>query len=176
MPRGNAEGIEIERYYESLRRLATKEPGNPRSRSGISILRSSMPYTGIPTLFEQLVRNAQLAGELRRRLRKVPARAAGTEQALLEHGQWLPRKQYTHLLTDIKRDRLRALSGGIAATGFPGAHCISTKWLPDADYASYAEAQQAFQQNEELTFSMLEIDLMLPPMLRDEPREQTHLE
>lgn len=47
---------------------------------------------------------------------------------------------------------------------------------PDTDYASYAEAQQAFQQNEELTFSMLEIDLMLPAMLRDEPREQTHLE
>ena len=85
---------------------------------------------------------------------------------------WLLREEYIHLIGDLKagsidtpaaRDKRDTLMIR-AARIYEGA--------PDTNSSAYNEAKKALQQDEELTFSVREIDLLLPDALREASQSQ----
>ncbi|RKH53317.1 SLATT domain-containing protein [Corallococcus aberystwythensis] len=85
------------------------------------------------------------------------------------NGLWLLREKYIHLIGDLRagviaedegrrlRDELTHQASQIYASA------------PDTNSNAYEAAQKALKVDEELTFSVKEIDLLLPPALRSAP-------
>jgi len=80
---------------------------------------------------------------------------------------WLVREEYIHLISDLKS---QAISADLALKRRDEL-TLRTAYIynsaPDTDSKAYMEAQKALKHNEELTFSLNEIDLLLPERLRE---------
>lgn len=83
------------------------------------------------------------------------------------HALWLVREEYVHLLADLKAGSIGDADGRRRRDNLSKRAARIYQVAPDTDAAAYAAAQRALKENEELTFSTREIDLLLPTALRE---------
>ena len=98
--------------------------------------------------------------------------STNTEKVLDQHrvaarALWLLREQYLHLIADLRSTAITdEHARGIRDALTKKASEIYSA-APDTDAEAYAAARDALRNNEELTFTSREIDLLLPPGLRE---------
>lgn len=80
---------------------------------------------------------------------------------------WLLREEYIHLVGDLKSGAVGDAEGRRLRDELTRRAARVYETAPDTDAKAYAEAQRALKENEELTFSPREIDLLLPAGLRE---------
>lgn len=99
--------------------------------------------------------------------------SANPEKLLDQHrvttrALWLLREQYLHLIADLKAGAVDEAEGRNIRDALTKKAAAIYASAPDTDGAAYREAQRALKENEDLTFTSREIDLLLPPELREE--------
>jgi hypothetical protein len=97
--------------------------------------------------------------------------STNTDKLLDQHRRiaralWLLREQYLHLISDIKANAISEDAARARRDELTLRASQIYEAAPDTDAKAYQAARVALQQNEELTFSDREIDLLLPPQLR----------
>jgi len=84
---------------------------------------------------------------------------------------WPIRESYLSLLTDIVAGTADVVNIREQRSSLQNALAAIYKGAPHTDGKAYSEAQTALKQNEEYTFSDIEIDNFLPEHLRKSTRE-----
>lgn len=85
------------------------------------------------------------------------------------HSLWLIREEYIHLIADLKAGAIDEVEGRRLRDILTQRTARVYESVPDTDGKAYKEAQKALKNNEELTFTTREIDLLLPAALREIP-------
>lgn len=98
--------------------------------------------------------------------------SANPEKLLDQHRMtaralWLLREQYLHLIADIKADAVTDAEARATRDGLTKKAAEVYAAAPDTDAIAYSQAQHALKEKEDLTFTSREIDLLLPPGLRE---------
>jgi hypothetical protein len=89
------------------------------------------------------------------------------QHRLTARALWLLREQYLHLIADLKSGALGADEARTIRDSLTRKAAEVYSSAPDTDANAYAAAQRALKEREDLTFSSQEIDLLLPPGLRE---------
>lgn len=98
--------------------------------------------------------------------------SANPEKLLDQHRMaaralWLLREQYMHLIADLKAGAVSDAEARAIRDGPTKKAAEVYASAPDTDSIAYRHAQDALKDKEDLTFSSREIDLLLPPGLRE---------
>jgi hypothetical protein len=88
------------------------------------------------------------------------------QHRLAARALWLLREQYLHLIADIRAGAVEPSVTRSLRDALTEKAAEKYSAAPDTTPADYAAARRAIQQNEDLTFSQEELDLLLPPGLR----------
>lgn len=80
---------------------------------------------------------------------------------------WFLREKYIHLISDIKSSSIGEEDARKMRNELTQRVEQVYKSAPDTNAKSYQAARTALKENEELTFSVKEIDLLLPETLRE---------